>query len=405
MCLNRAKEWLSRNGGAFSLLERGFLYLFIFAVPLLYYPIGIRFREGIVTFNIRKIRELGFYSFAIIICSFLQKSRWLRYFIIWCVINWWANFFWPKAAYVGLTNIFAALVLYIGLKQLLKSSLKIDVVLRIIAFSVLFQFAWMIFQMFDFDPLSWWKYRPGFYHITATGVAIGDKVPLVSWSGNPSVLGVFYASTSFLLLHYFKIKKIPILFFLVLGSVFLIRNATTAICFASGGLFYLLNRYRFKVKTIFIGLLIIAVLGGFFFYIKAPNFDRLEIWQKLIKDGIKLRPFVGKGIHFFSKLLIVDKTGTPWKEAHNDYLQMILELGIVGFTLFLGWIVTRFVLFFREARSNKQICIASCLVAFLVSGISLFPMHLAQLSFYAIVLLAVLERTYDCHSSSTISFR
>jgi len=395
MCLNKAKKtgkWETALIWLFpAFLEKCFLYLLIFAVPLLYYPLKVD--GGII--DLRKIREIGFYSFAIIICSFLQRSRWLRYFVIWCVINWWVNFFLPRESYIGLTNVFSALVLYIGLKFLLeKGFLKVDVILRIVCVAVLFQFGWLITQMFNYDPLEWWKWGPGFYAITASGQPLGTKVPLVSWSGNPCVLGIFFASTSFLLLHYFKIRKLPILFFVILSSAFIIKNATTAICFASGGLFYLLNRYRFKMKYILVCLLVVVMLGTFFVYIKAPNFDRFPIWQKLLQDGIKVKPFTGKGINFFAHLFIIDKTGTPWKEAHNDYLQMILELGIIGFVLFSGWIVSRFVVFFRQAKNNKQICIATCLVAFLIAGVSMFPMHLAQISFYAVLLLAVLESIY-----------
>ena len=382
-----------------AFLERCFLYCMLFVIPLLYYPISI---DGNII-DLRKIREIGFYSFAIIICSFLQKSRWLRYFIIWCVVNWWANFFLPRESYIGLTNIFSALVLYLGFKYLIeKGLLKVDIILRIVCLGVIFQLVWLIMQMFNYDPLAWWKYGPGFYHIDMAGKElVGSRVPLVSWSGNPCILGVFFASNAFLLLHYFKVKNIPILFFIVLSSVFIVKNATTAICFVSGGLFYLLNRYPFKIKNIIICVLIVVLLGLSFVYVKAPNFDRLPIWQKLLRDGIKLRPFMGKGINFFSHLLIVDKYFTPWHQAHNDYLQMILELGIIGFVLFSGWIISRFVMFFKSEKTHKQICIMSCLVAFFTSGVSMFPMHLTQLAFYAIVLLAVLERTYgDCKGFS-----
>ena len=126
----------------------------------------------------------------------------------------------------------------------------------------------------------------------------------------------------------------------------------------------------------------------------------MPIWKKLISDGIKIRTFVGKGLNFFSNLYIVDKGGTHWREAHNDYLQMILELGLIGFVLFSGWIISRFVVFFREKRDNRQIAIASCLVSFLICAMALFPMRLAQLSFYAIALLACLESLDDCKGIS-----
>ena len=357
------------------------LYLLIAIVPLLTYPLEI---NGI-TIHPRKIREIGLYSFAIIICTFLERNRWLRYFVIWCVINWWLNFFSPRESYIGLTNIFSAFVMYIAIKQLLKDKfLKVDIILKVICIMALFQFGWVIMQMFNIDPV--------FYPVSAQGVAMKVRMPLCGWSGNPVLLGSFFVCSAFLFLHYFKIKKLPILFFLILTSVFITRSATVAIAFSIGGLFYLLNKYPLNRRYMLMGILIITMLFVFFYFFKSPNMDRWLIWKRLITDGIKIRPFVGSGINFFGHLMILDKrTNTPWNEAHNDYLQLILELGIVGFSLFSIFIISKIKEFYKVIRNNKRICIASCLVAFLALAFSLFPMRLAQLSFYAITLLACLD--------------
>lgn len=370
---------------AWPFAEKVLLYSTIFATPLMVYWLEI---EG-KSFEIHKIREIAFYSFSIILCSFLQNSRWLRCFVVWCVINWWLGYFWPVKSYVVLTHIFSALVIYIGLKYLIcKKFLHIDWILRLVCLTSLFQFGWWIMQrFFHYDPL--------FYGITAAGVLdVCHPVPTASWSGNPSILGVFFACTAFLFLHYFKIKNFPLLFFLLVIPVLFIKNATTMICFIIGGLFYLLNKYRLNLKTCLIGLILILSLSAFFVNVKYPNFDRLPIWKQLITDGVKLHPFKGCGLTFFSELYIIDKTGTPWREAHNDYLQLILELGIIGFILFAGWIISRYVIFFRGKKTHLEICLTSCLTAYLTAGFSLFPMHRAQLSFYAIVFLVCLEIGY-----------
>lgn len=375
-------------GRVFSRIENWVLYCLILVVPHYYY----RWRVDERVIDLRKARELAFFSFAIIICTFLQKSRWFRYLIIWCLLNWWLNFFIPNESFYGLVNIFAALVLYVGLKHLLNSSLKIDVVLRLLALSAIFQFGWLIMQMFGYDPI--------FYYIKCDGSAGMGLVPLVSWSGNPSILGVSFACTGFLLLQFFKIKKIPILFFVILSSLVILNKETIPIlCFAMGGLFYIFNRYKITKKVILTTVLILLVAGIFLTFVEKPNLDRIPIWKQLI-ENLSIRPWVGTGINTFSYLYIFDKTGTPWKEAHNDYLQILFELGRIGIFLFTGFIVSRFVMFFRSARTNKQICIASCLVAYLTAGISLFPMRLHQLSFYAIVLLSCLERSYEQDSST-----
>ena len=229
-----------------SFLEKIFTKVFIYAwviiIPLIVYPIEV---NG-VTINPRAIREVAFFSFGIMICSFLQKNIWLKLLVIWCVISWWLNYFTPKVAYYGLSNVFSALAIYIGFDYLFKTGkIKIDTVLRIICLLVILQFVWMLMQkIFNYDPV--------FYSIDPCSVS-NHKMPLTGWSGNPSLLGVFFATNAFLLLNYFRIRKFPILFFMILPAIILLNNATTAICFAIGGIFYVLNKYKVK-KSLYVVL-------------------------------------------------------------------------------------------------------------------------------------------------------
>ena len=92
--------------------------------------------------------------------------------------------------------------------------------------------------------------------------------------------------------------------------------------------------------------------------------------------------------------MIIDKTKTPWTEAHNDYLQMILETGCIGFILFALFIISKLREFLKQELSHRRLCMLTCLIVYLVSALSLFPMHLTQLSFLAIAVLACLEESY-----------
>jgi len=371
-------------------LKKIVLYFLICAVPFAIYPLEINGYK----IDLRKIREICLFTFAIIICSYLQKSRWLRYFIIWCVINWWFNFFFPASSYIGLVNILSALIIYIGLYNLIKSGyIKVDILLKLICCSAIFQFIWLCMQKIGFDPV--------FYPVAANGASMSGHVPapLVSWSGNPSILGIFFAMASFLFFKYFRIFKKPIIFFILICSLFIIRSTTTVLCFASGIIFYIFNTIKIEkeTRTLIISLILLVVLLLSFYvcFIDKPNFDRLPIWKQVIKNGLSDRPIIGRGVNFFQYLTVVDKGGTPWKETHNDYLQMWLEYGFIGILLFLGFVVSQFVRFLKSEKTHLQICIMSCLVAFLVSGITMFPLHIAQLSFYALILFACLESSYD----------
>ena len=339
-----------------------------------------------IDIGFRKIREIAFYSLGIIIASYLQKNRWLRYFIIWCVASCWINLFSPPSSYTILTNIFSALVIYIGITKLLEMGfLKANILLRGVCLVILLQCAWMIMQMFGVDP---------FFKTIDWDINKG-KMPLVGWAGNGALLGVFLSSTSFLFLEYFKVKRIPILFFIALGFSLLLKNATCAIAFSAGGLFYLLNKYKFKARYVLGGILILLSLLGFFLYIKPPNFDRFYIWNRIFHKWITLKPFMGHGLGTFSRISIQDHTHTSWFELHNDYLEMWLDVGLIGLTLFTGFIISKFIAFFKSTRTNLQICLASGLVAYLVSAMFLFPMRIVQTGFFALLLLGVLEHEYN----------
>ena len=358
------------------------LYLFILATPLMLYP----FEVNGYKVSSREIRQIMMVSMAIITCSYLQENRWLRYFIVWCVINWWLNFFIPASSSIGLFMILCALILYIGIRKLLDIGfLSADKIISLLCFGTVIQIIWMVLQAFEKDPI--------FYGITNSGLpnlTKGFRMPIVGWSGNPALLSASLAMIAFLFLY-----KGKVWFWISVIAIIFLKSFTGMLCLFASGLFYLFCQKLLSKKITLWIILSCITLGLFTIFIKFPNFDRIYIWDKLIHSTVNSRPIIGRGINFFSQLNIIDKTNTPWTEAHNDYLQMWLELGFIGVGLFMAFVVNIFKDFFSKIRSHKEICIASSLVAWLVLGISLFPMHLAQFSFYAIILLACLDRSHE----------
>lgn len=365
-------------------VEKIYLYILIAVVPLIIYTIKID------NFQIdqRTIRLTAFYNFAIIAISFLEKNLWLRYFLFYCVINWWMHFFMPFGSDVTLNNILSAYLIYIGVKHLIRNKyLNIETILKIFCGTTIFQLIWMIVQSLNIDPV--------FHYVNVYGERLPYKIPLVGWSGNPCVLGVSLAITSFLFFQYFRIKKFPVLFFITLIAALFVRNATTVLCFSGGLLFYILCKYR--NKWIYSASFIIAVLTVLFLiFVKHPNLDRLPIWQAMVPQILK-HPLVGFGLDSFRMLKVIIHERVPVLEAHNDYLQILFELGGIGLILFLGFVGSIFYKFFKFGFSNRQLCIMSGLIAYLISGLTIFPMHLAQLSFYAVVMLACLMSEYEAN--------
>jgi hypothetical protein len=391
MCLNKA---ISRAWGFLktpTLLEKAYLYFLILIVPLLVYPLqvnGARVTQ-------RKIRELGVISIAIILTAFLERSKWLRYLIIWCVINWWINFFIPQNSLNGLLDIFSFFLIYVGIKYCIeKKILNIDILLKLFCVDMIFQMCWAGMQLFNFDPV--------FYPINANGVEATRVIDFIGWSGNPALFATYLVMGSFLLLHFFKFKKFPLLLIPLFLCLWKLRNFTSLLALCCGVGFYILSNKNYKINKIFAVSLVVILLAILGFSLKSPNFDRLPVWQ-YVWENIKHKPLWGMGINAFSNLKFVDKTTTPWLEVHNDYLQIILETGFIGFILFLGFLTSSFKRFYKFSTDNKQVAIASCLIVYLVCMFPMFPMHLAQMSFRAVVLLACLESSYGSSYSFTKS--
>jgi O-antigen ligase len=357
----------------FQELGKILLYSIFILIPFAILP----FKVNGSVLDMRLVREIMFLSAATIILVFLQDNRWLRLFIFWVILNWWLTLFFPEDSFRGVTNITAALIIYVGLKHLLKSRMfNPKVIMNIILCSCLFQFSWAIMQKFNYDPI--------FY-----------PMPYVSgWTGNISLFAVFFPVVSFLFLYYWRFKKIPILFFIFLISLFMVKSFTALFCYFATGLFYIFVKFKLSRKMILLTSLSIIVLICFGEFYKHPNFDRLSIWRDMFFGKFKSSWFIGHGVNSF-QVAGVKLGSVSVIEAHNDYLQILFEYGLIGLVLFLGFIVSIYIKFFKSRKTDLQLILICGITAYLVSAISIFPMHLAQLSIYAITFLVILEDTYN----------
>lgn len=70
--------------------------------------------------------------------------------------------------------------------------------------------------------------------------------------------------------------------------------------------------------------------------------SRTEIWSQSMQLVLE-RPLLGQSIASFWQQGIVEKTGMWFPNAHNGYLQLAIELGLVGLSLFLFQLSTTLV--------------------------------------------------------------
>lgn len=84
-----------------------------------------------------------------------------------------------------------------------------------------------------------------------------------------------------------------------------------------------------------------------------------------------------------------------WDNPHNEYINMLFQYGIVGIIL-LGGLIREMYFRFKYAIKDKElIVITSCLLVYLVTSITNFPLELARTGFFFPILLGAFYNRTD----------
>lgn len=93
--------------------------------------------------------------------------------------------------------------------------------------------------------------------------------------------------------------------------------------------------------------------------------QRLHIYEQTWQ-AVSLAPWTGYGLGGFRQVfpIFADETSTHWDKAHNDWLEMIFELGLpaalLWFAVFIGLAVRCLIGFFTRRRDNVYPLIGFC---------------------------------------------
>ncbi|NPA81485.1 MAG: O-antigen ligase family protein [Epsilonproteobacteria bacterium] len=218
------------------------------------------------------------------------------------------------------------------------------------------------------------------------------------------VYSIFLAFAASLLLYKilnYKKNRIlhTIMFALIVGDLFLINGRTGQVTFIFAMLLVIYLRYRFTIKTI---LLSAALLFSILFaaYHLSENFhnrvkltihntidaienenyyesvgQRIGTWfitKEMLKDHLLLGYGIGSEMPAFYKYTKTDPKYRFYKELgfphmHNQYLQIILQIGLIGLLIFLAFIyfIYKAPTEDREIRDVKYIILTIYLLGFL----------------------------------------
>lgn len=157
--------------------------------------------------------------------------------------------------------------------------------------------------------------------------------------------------------------------------------------------FFLATQSQQAFKVAALGVLALFFVGTVIarpnFYIETGKLERLKNTAEIIHD----HPVRGVGLGNFK--IFYDKYNPKnlnTQDAHNDYVQIFCELGMVGFYLFLlvlalAWYET------RRRRGGYDTALKMGLVVFLIIAFFSFPLEKSASSVLAALYLGILTRT------------
>lgn len=236
---------------------------------------------------------------------------------------------------------------------------------------------------------------------------------------NANVFGVYLSAITPLIiglsLYYYKgRKKIIMLFFSVLAI------AGVALTFSRGAALGLYISALFlsilkKNKLILTSLLLLLLISPFIMpkevkdwahqvnynpIIFMCNADRISIYKNTL-NMIKHHPLLGVGVNTFSGNYLKYKLPEPDNArtadsmyAHNNFLQMAGEIGLLGLSMFLWLLFKLFQKCIQNYNSLKDnylkvisLSLLACIIAFLINGLtetSLYYSRVAMIFWYLV---------------------
>lgn len=247
--------------------------------------------------------------------------------------------------------------------------------------------------------------------------------------GFPGLFGAFLITMAPLLLSFiwYRIGTAKERLFLALTSVILFLSLyhTHARGAWLGGILSLIVLSVFLGKKKMLAAVIVAIVAGAIFLPKSAIVhldkhgkeqsivERFVLWERAI-DCIKAKPFFGIGINTYSKSHQKYDTKKSWRVkgyyAHNGYLQLAAETGLLSLGCFLGFLVLFFINNLKAILRSKVklrkaglVGISSGLIAYLSFAFVDTLMHSLPMAFLLWFMLGLGKslRNWDVATTET----
>lgn len=261
---------------------------------------------------------------------------------------------------------------------------------------LVFQVLWGILQHFNLDPIF----------KLSTDQNLCDTV---GFNGSHNQYGLFLAATSP------AVFMFPILLPLVFIGLVLSKTFTAILGAICASLFFFHKKIN---KFLLIGIVSIGII--IFFSSTNKNLigkfsERTALWNLSISQVfqgkavmtandnpnvnkiVTCNPFFGFGFQkFFSispytqRWSVKNRPVNVFEHAHNDYVEALFDLGVIGFLLVLYAIGELIFLYWASYTRTVNFKLAACgLIAFAISAMGIYTVHTAYNGFLFCVLLGL----------------
>lgn len=198
----------------------------------------------------------------------------------------------------------------------------------------------------------------------------------------------------------------PSVFFTFIAG-FLCHSLGAFLCASVGLISFANSRIDFrkflKLFVFLFGLFVVMmfVYGKFEAYFSLGN-GRLGVWWSAFKLSL-VHPIIGYGIGTFKVLFpVLGKMGIytiPWKTAHNCWIQIFFEMGLIGLSgaFFIFWyLITNLIKLTGRAIFNKQaVCCIGGLLMIATNMLFHFPTRQLNCILIIIFFLSYAERVVN----------
>ena len=307
----------------------------------------------------------------------------------------------PKAMFTLATIYLAYLAIY-GISKL--SAKERKWIRWAIVGVLLLQGLWTVLQTYNLDPI---------FNSTINHV-LDDTV---GFCGSHNQLGLFFAVTAPIAIFVFP----PLLLITLFG----LWQATTSFawvgCFV--GLAVLKYRMKWTKEKVLLTIFLLLTMVTFFYKVENFSWDtkgRYYSFRRAIKSVVEgkihltndfyaepsvrkvvtCNPLLGYGFSKFSSIFphykpvgkekyTFNGVHVRYFHLHNDFLEMFFELGYIGLGLFL-FIFGNFLLsVWKNRYNNEALLYASCVIAYCVSALGIFPTHTAISSMWLVIFMGM----------------